>query len=179
MDVTASGRVDTHYTGLPLDDDFCTKTMRIYPSRTMEDEYRSSDPLVTTILVACIFVFTTIIFIIYDLIVARRQKIVLGRALASGAIVNSLFPEQVRDQLYQEREAAKDRAKKEAGFINPVAEESASGVASNRPIAQLHENTTVLYVLLFCRCCPIIFVQFLIVYSKQFCGLGWFYKMEQ
>ena len=143
MDITQSGRASSHYTGLPLDDSFCTKTMRIYPSQTMENEYRTSDPQFTAFIAACIFLFSTLVFIIYDLIVARRQKIVLGRALAAGAIVNSLFPEQVRNQLYQEKKAEQEQNKNAKEFLNPAM--SNNDDFSGRPIASLHENTTIFF----------------------------------
>ena len=135
------GQDDSHYTGLPYDDDFCTKTIKLYPSRKMEDEYRTNDPLVTTLVAASIFAFCLLVFVIYDAMVARRQKIVLGRALASGAIVNSLFPAKVRQQLYDEKQAEQERDENEMNFRSTDKEEAA---ANSRPIAHLHENTTIL-----------------------------------
>ena len=140
MDVMQSGRASSHYTGLPIEDDICTKTMRIYPSHTMEDEYRTSSPLVATIVAAFIFLFTTLVFLVYDCIVARRQKIVLGRALASGAIVNSLFPEKVRKELYRERQVEQEQEHKQAEFLR----KNEKTAPSHRPIAHMHENTTIL-----------------------------------
>jgi hypothetical protein len=90
MDTTKSDR-DSTYTGLPLADDFCDKTLKVYPSQDMEDDYKTMKPVLFTVIAAFIFVFTSVVFVTYDLLVARRQKIiVMDRALASGAIVSSL-----------------------------------------------------------------------------------------
>ncbi|CAB9515639.1 Receptor-type guanylate cyclase gcy [Seminavis robusta] len=148
MDITQSGRASSHYTGLPLDDTFCTKSFRIYPSQIMEQEYRSSTPVTTAIIAAGVFVFTTVVFLIYDFTVARRQKIVLGRALASGAIVNSLFPEKVRQQLYEERQAEQAQIKSTNEFRSSNVSRTIDGVAdaaASRPIAHLYDNTTIFF----------------------------------
>jgi hypothetical protein len=47
-----------------------------------------------------IFVFTSLVFLLYDRLVERRQKKVMSTAMQSSAIVSSLFPSQVRDRLF-------------------------------------------------------------------------------
>lgn len=101
METTKNSTEGSTYSGLPLDDKYCPLTIHVYPSQTMEDAYLTSDPLRFTILAAAIFVFTSLVFVAYDCIVARRQKIVMDRALASGAIVSSLFPEKVKSKCMQ------------------------------------------------------------------------------
>jgi hypothetical protein len=49
----------------------------------------------------CVFLFTSIVFICYDILVSRRQEKVQNAAIRSNAIVSSLFPANVRDQLFQ------------------------------------------------------------------------------
>jgi hypothetical protein len=44
-------------------------------------------------------VFTSLVFLLYDRLVERRQK-VMSTAVQSSAIVSSLFPSQVRDRLF-------------------------------------------------------------------------------
>jgi hypothetical protein len=55
MDTTTTDR-DSSYTGIPLDDDYCTKTVTIYPSQTMEDDHKTTDPIIFTVIAASIFV---------------------------------------------------------------------------------------------------------------------------
>jgi hypothetical protein len=90
------------YTGLPMNDDFCPYTITVYPSEALEGAFVTSDPIIYAVVITLIFFFTSVIFFSYDWFVNRRQSLIKKRALASGAIVSSLFPEQVRGQLYQD-----------------------------------------------------------------------------
>jgi class 3 adenylate cyclase len=49
-----------------------------------------------------VFLFTSILFYAYNILVERRQQIVLNKAVQSTAIVSSLFPKQIHDRLLQE-----------------------------------------------------------------------------
>ena len=133
------------YTGLPLADDFCPKTLKVYPSSSIEDEYHTNQPALFASVAALIFIATSLIFLSYDWYVAHRQRIVMGRAKASGAIVDSLFPEAVRDQLYEEQRDV-DTPGKTSGFntfkndgtlMSSVPE---SPIEKSRPIAQVYEG---------------------------------------
>jgi class 3 adenylate cyclase len=137
---TSNSDRESAYTGLPLAD-FCPKTLKVYPSQDMEDGYKTSNPVIFTVIAALIFLFTSVVFVTYDLLVARRQKIVNDRALASGAIVSSLFPEQVRKQLYEEKDEKPDKLSNMKDFM------SGEGgiVKSSKPIADLFEETTIFF----------------------------------
>jgi hypothetical protein len=75
-------------------------TLRVYPSDVMEDvrhvrsRYLHSGG-------GAHLVFTSLVFLLYDRLVERRQKKVMSTAVQSSAIVSSLFPSQVRDRLFQ------------------------------------------------------------------------------
>ena len=100
-DLSAFTTGERFYSGLPLSDDgLCMYTVTTYASRTMENESRTSDPIVFTIIAVLIFAFTSIVFIAYDKLVAIRQYKVMKSAVRSAAIVSSLFPSNVRDRLY-------------------------------------------------------------------------------
>jgi hypothetical protein len=92
---------DFVYTGLPLDrsDDVCDYMITLYPSKTLEDEYRSNDPIMFMYSVVIIFAFTACCFMSYDKLVAARQRKVMTAAKKSNAIISSLFPSNVRDRL--------------------------------------------------------------------------------
>eukprot|EP00934_Nitzschia_sp_Nitz4_P001865 Nitzschia sp. Nitz4//scaffold59_size112058//34654//38356//NITZ4_004105-RA/size112058-processed-gene-0.187-mRNA-1//1//CDS//3329555111//1865//frame0 len=89
------------YSGLPLSGEDCSHTFRIYPSKTFEDIYITSNPVIYAVVTAVIFVFTGIVFVAYDYLVERRQKQVALAAMKSSAIVSSLFPSNVRSRLYE------------------------------------------------------------------------------
>lgn len=87
--------------GLKIDK-VCPYFVRIYPSQKMNDEHTTKLPLAITFSVAMVFVFTAVMFIIYDRLVERRQRLVVATAQQSSAIVDSLFPGTIRERLMKQ-----------------------------------------------------------------------------
>ena len=81
--------------------DFCPYTVSVYPSELLESAFVTNNAFIYTICVVVIFAFTALVFLVYDWIVERRQKLVMKRAVQSRAIVSSLFPAAVRDRLFR------------------------------------------------------------------------------
>jgi class 3 adenylate cyclase len=136
------------YTSVDLNTDYCDYELFVYPSQENEDVYVNNAPIVLTVVILSIFLFTSFVFVMYTVAVQRRQDVVMDRAVASSAIVSSLFPSQVRDQIYEETK--KTDAKQtwfnqgeKGGEFNT--EDADAGVVSTRPIAQLFENTTIMF----------------------------------
>jgi hypothetical protein len=90
---------DGTMTGLRLNQHGCMYSIHVYPSQEFSDDYNTSTPIIITCSVAIIFIFTVIIFIVYDRLVEKRQSLILRQATQTSAIVSSLFPENVRDRL--------------------------------------------------------------------------------
>ena len=139
------------YKTVSLNADYCAYTIRVYPSSDTEDDFVTNKPVFYTIVVALVFCFTSFVFLMYDLVVQRRQRIVMARALASGAIVSNLFPREVREQLYNENKQQKTEAT-ESKFLSGTAgtvlgddENAATPPSSSRPIASLFQDTTVFF----------------------------------
>ena len=74
-----------------------------------------------------------------DYLVTRHQRAVMNKALASGAIVASLFPEEVRNQLDQE--FAKQQQREKQGSDATDIENSDN---HSEQVADLFEDTTVM-----------------------------------
>jgi hypothetical protein len=74
-DLHGSGRT---YTGIPISKDYCPFTLTVYPSAVLQDYYSTSTPMLFTIAAVVIFLFTSAVFIFYDIMVERRQKLVLS-----------------------------------------------------------------------------------------------------
>eukprot|EP00934_Nitzschia_sp_Nitz4_P002211 Nitzschia sp. Nitz4//scaffold363_size14950//383//8108//NITZ4_008904-RA/size14950-snap-gene-0.0-mRNA-1//1//CDS//3329549257//2211//frame0 len=87
----------------------CLYSVSIYPSKDFVSSFDSKNPITYTVSVASIFVFTIVVFLVYDCLVERRQDKVLSTAERSTAIVSSLFPKDVADRLMevQRQETAK------------------------------------------------------------------------
>ncbi|CAB9500916.1 Receptor-type guanylate cyclase gcy [Seminavis robusta] len=95
---------DGTYTGLPMSTDYCPFTLSVYPSTEMEEHYVQNDPIYYALGAAFVFIFTSALFLFYDLKVTRRQRRIQQRALASGAIVSSIFPDSIKEKLIGSKE---------------------------------------------------------------------------
>lgn len=125
----------------------CDYSIRVYPSQQFEDDRRTNQPYIYATILAALFVFTSAIFLLYDYMVERRQKIVLHSAQQSGKLVSSLFPEAVRDQLYNEQETAKPR---ERTFVQRTRSKQTDStddikIGHKKAIASLYPETTIFF----------------------------------
>jgi hypothetical protein len=77
----------------------CDLTIHIYPTKELYDSMKSTNPIYFASAVVFIFLLTSIVFVLYDCLVQRRQETVMTSAQQTNAIVSSLFPAQVRDRL--------------------------------------------------------------------------------
>jgi hypothetical protein len=113
----ANGRA---YTGIPISQDNCPFTLTVYPSAALHDYYTTNNPMLFTIAAVIIFLFTSAVFVLYDIMVERRQKLVLSTAAKTSAIVSSLFPSNVRAELMKEqdeKERERERERRERAAI--------------------------------------------------------------
>jgi hypothetical protein len=139
---------ESKYTGPDIDSNFCPYTFHLYPSTILEDKYSTSRPIFLALGAVGIFVFTSLIFVLYDAAVERRQRIVLTSAEKTSAVVSSLFPEAVRDRLMEE-----SREREQEGGPSPDRDwDNSMGVEKYNPhqarfkggvIADLYPHTTV------------------------------------
>jgi class 3 adenylate cyclase len=133
------------YTVVPLNSQFNSYSLTIYPSQDNEDEYVDNEPAVLAITIVCVFLFTSMVFLVYDRYVARRQRVVMDRAVASGAIVSSLFPSLVRENIYKENETKQKPGFTNSTHIDQDSESKSGNAASSKPNAVLFPETTVMF----------------------------------
>jgi hypothetical protein len=123
---------DTRYDYLEVDTEFasflqhnfsdthehCEYDLRIFPTKEMEDVYTSNKPILYTLVVVLVFVFTAMVFVLYDCLVQRRQDKVMATAKRTNDIVSSLFPSNVRDRILKdaEEQAEQDMQNKKGFF---------------------------------------------------------------
>jgi hypothetical protein len=126
--------------------DSCQYNIRIYPTKEGDEYYNDMFPLIITLTVAAVFLMTAAVFYFYDLMVERRQKVVLATAQRSTAIVSSIFPRQVRDQLLQAPVQGNATKLRWLANKNRPSYETASDDAgletTSAPIADLFPNCT-------------------------------------
>ncbi|KAL7557011.1 hypothetical protein ACA910_014228 [Epithemia clementina (nom. ined.)] len=96
--------LSTSHAGLSahFDEDYCTYSLSLFPTYEMKEKFITKEPVWSTLVVVLVFSLACAVFFIYDFLVERRQKVVMDQAMQSTAIVSSLFPEAVRDRLFNE-----------------------------------------------------------------------------
>lgn len=146
------------FTTVPLDQSFSYYILNIYPTQELEDNYVNDDPLMFAIGVACIFAFAAVVFITYDCLVQRQHRMLMEKAVKTGVIVSSLFPEAVRDRLFdgEQEENNKQTQRTIAGGNNKWHVDNARDandlfgeggkVQSDTPIADLYPECSVLFM---------------------------------
>jgi class 3 adenylate cyclase len=137
---------------------YCIYRMKIYPTVALENHFKTKHPVLYCMVVIAIFVFTAMIFVLYDYLVQRRQNVVMATAKRTNAIVSSLFPRNVRDRILED---AREQAIKETK-LNKITlfstaprtqlksfldENNGDGnkLQASKPIADLFAETTVLF----------------------------------
>jgi hypothetical protein len=117
----------------------------------MKADFTTKNGVIFMVSTICIFIFTSLVFYLYDWKVERRQNRVVVTARRSSALLSSLFPATVRDQLYQTQ--SDDNKVKENTWSLPVpfkgsdiTNEKDKGKNDPSPIAQLYTDTTVIFM---------------------------------
>ena len=143
------------YTGAPINESICPYTVSIYPSDIMKSSFTSQNGTIAVISVLLIFAFTSLVFFMYDCSVERRQNKIMTTAIRSSEIVDSLFPSNVRSQMYT-AQGEKQKRQQQTGNDNIGdgsygVDESMNGsgalsqLLNQGSIAQVYPNTTVIF----------------------------------
>jgi hypothetical protein len=77
--------------GLQVNQDGCPYFIHVYPTQVYYESLKGDDPWIVAVSLAAVFVFTIMVFMVYDYLVEKRQRVVLKHAAQSTAIVSSLF----------------------------------------------------------------------------------------
>lgn len=141
---------------------------RLYPSSEMEDAFKSNEPFIYTFVVISIFIFTALIFAIYNYFVQNRQNKIMAALTVTSKVIASLFPANILDRLMKEaEEEAKNEAKLSghklalarltqktklrnfldiaSGDTNNKNEDNSLIIFKSKPIADLYASATVVY----------------------------------
>ena len=129
----------------------CFYSFVCYSSQEYASSVTTSLPSVVVAAVCAIFLFVALTFVFYDRFVQRRNSIVLSAATKSHAILSSLFPSNVRDRLYAERDKTTGRDNSNLGTLLSGDAVGVSGIQNGdmgyvgKPIADLFTEATVLF----------------------------------
>mmetsp|Transcript_31479 Transcript_31479/g.75953 ORF Transcript_31479/g.75953 Transcript_31479/m.75953 type:complete len:940 (-) Transcript_31479:221-3040(-) len=96
---------NTAYDTVPLSDTM-QYTMRVYPSEDTEFGFITNQPVLYTSLIACIFIFTAVIFLLFAHHVEKRQRLMLqtvvenaNRVAAAERELNEFLSHEIRNPL--------------------------------------------------------------------------------
>lgn len=144
----------------------CQYSFKVYPTAELHSEFLSHHPRLYASFAAAMFVITIILLLLYDCFVRRRQNKLLKAAKKSTALIASLFPKAVRNQIIEDtqKRAAPQPPPSEAGTKATRRSSLLASMTSltfdrgnasflrdqvqekSRPIAQLFDNTTVMFL---------------------------------
>lgn len=127
----------------------CHFDFHTYPSDAFYERYRNNDPSVYAAVLFSVFLFTAIIFYLYDRYIQMKQSKVLSKAQRAEAIVTSVFPKEVGLRLIQQAEEEetgtyKNSSKNMLTFLTSTEDDNRVQERS-KPIADLFPNTTVMF----------------------------------
>eukprot|EP00980_Cylindrotheca_fusiformis_P008664 scaffold1849_cov115-Cylindrotheca_fusiformis.AAC.2 len=144
--------VDLHVDQSQLPQGSCVPvlTLHVYPSAELEDSLLTDNAVIYTAVVVVIFLFTTLVFLLYDFSVGKRQRTVMERIMKQDMIVSDIFPTAIRDRLYENQ--AKNKMN---GDVNAIEDDSPLGLDDtfaspsntngSAPLAELFPSVTVVY----------------------------------
>ncbi|CAJ1964592.1 unnamed protein product [Cylindrotheca closterium] len=150
--------------------DNCEYFLHVYPSEELEGRLMSMIPVVLAVAVGLLFLSAFAGFYFYDLFASKKQREAAEKAAANNAIVDSLYPKEIRNRLFNKDEdkaidtkgsfdapepaddviqgAQKFRLKnylqEDPGMQNKTDEEM-EDIGDSKPIADLFPHTTVLF----------------------------------
>eukprot|EP00980_Cylindrotheca_fusiformis_P014460 scaffold3860_cov116-Cylindrotheca_fusiformis.AAC.2 len=127
-------------------------TMHVYPSEDLEMSFHTHNAIIYTVVVVVIFIFTSLVFLLYDYFVRRRQTLVMERIMKQDKIVANVFPTNIRDRLYQSQEKQKKHRSTrdvQQGDFNDSFEdfgfEGDSHISGSAPLADLFPSISVVF----------------------------------
>eukprot|EP00980_Cylindrotheca_fusiformis_P028130 scaffold22583_cov106-Cylindrotheca_fusiformis.AAC.1 len=129
-----------------------TLTLHVYPSEDLAQSFQTSNAMQYTGVVAASFIFTSLVFLLYDFFVRRRQTKVMERIMRQDKIVANVFPTAIRDRLYQNQEKQQQgrggRHFEHGDFddgLDIFDFEGESHISGSAPMADLFPSVTVVF----------------------------------
>jgi len=129
----------------------CQVFLDVYPSTLFQESFASSNlAVILSVSVAALFVLMAFIFTVYDWKVAQRNRKIVGAAERSTDLVNTLYPQDVANQLLAEQDTKKHTCqvtKKLSSnmFPDDDEDEEEDGNFKSKPIASLFPETTIFF----------------------------------
>lgn len=130
----------------------CQVFVDVYVPSVVSEAEELSPSRSLVIAMTSLIVIVVLSFCCYDRLIQKRNSMVVEAANRSTAIVDSLFPSNVRDRILEDRAVTKARKKRDTlkGFLFGVEKsvfeaKTEEGGYKTKPIADLFPQTTILF----------------------------------
>lgn len=131
-------------------------SFHLFSSSEYESASKTDLPYIFTVAVCVIFSAMALTFLVYDRFVRRRNSKVIEAAAKSNEIINTLFPQQVRDRLFANKQQDSNTGNTKSKLKNMMntGDYAASSddeeidddiMYKTKPIADLFPETTILF----------------------------------
>eukprot|EP00980_Cylindrotheca_fusiformis_P007513 scaffold1561_cov129-Cylindrotheca_fusiformis.AAC.5 len=125
-----------------------TLTLHVYPSEGLERSSQTHNATIYTVGVIAIFAFTSLVFLLFDFSVGRRQRAALDKIAKQDRIVSDVFPAAIRNRLYENQ--AKNMKNGETGVLEDdghfdLDDYGRSNSNGSTPLADLFPSVTVVF----------------------------------
>mmetsp|Transcript_15180 Transcript_15180/g.37235 ORF Transcript_15180/g.37235 Transcript_15180/m.37235 type:complete len:1187 (+) Transcript_15180:134-3694(+) len=118
-------------------------SLHLYPTEKFEESFYTLKRYIYAGVVLAIFVFTSLVFLLYDYFVGKRQRKVMDRIMMQDQIVAHVFPTAIRERLY---DGMGKSGNGDGNFIDPLdINDEPDKVSSVAPMADLFPNTTIIF----------------------------------
>lgn len=119
---------------------------RVYPGRAFHAIYDTNTPEIFLVVVSLTFVVMVMVFVVYDLLVQRRNNKLILNAAQSSAIVSSMFPSQFRDRLMGDGTGENNGGTQTLKtYMKNGAKSRGAGGQESKPLADLFLETTLIF----------------------------------
>lgn len=115
--------------------EYCRYRIVVYPTVEHRRSFMSRRPAIFASITLFSFLFSAVVFSLYDWLVRRRQQKVMEVAITTDSIVTSLYPENVRSRLFQQLQDIDFSTWGKSKIANLF--DNCLGDASSEPIADL------------------------------------------
>ncbi|CAJ1936599.1 unnamed protein product [Cylindrotheca closterium] len=119
----------------------CQFQMHIYPDSTFADLYFTWLPTIYACAVGASFLFVFWAFYVYNAFVNTRKEKLIGMAARSNAVISSLFPGKIRDQILGEETSNSNPR----SFEELLGASATPGINTSAPLADYFATATVMF----------------------------------
>eukprot|EP00934_Nitzschia_sp_Nitz4_P007985 Nitzschia sp. Nitz4//scaffold93_size78505//75962//78458//NITZ4_005433-RA/size78505-processed-gene-0.94-mRNA-1//1//CDS//3329560327//7975//frame0 len=134
------------FTSMEFDIAYMNYTLTVYPTDSFHDHYVTSQARTDALYVGFLFLFSFLVFSVYDCYIQRRQRIVMDRAVKATVVLGSLYPENVREHIINDTDIDDKKQRGGNAFLRKTVSVTATTTStSTTSLASKYPNCTVYF----------------------------------